>query len=108
MKVRTSKLSRVIVGVKATGAVKGFLIPNDTKELYCWEREDPVAVLIDSNFKYFHEFVRASAPTSIKGLVAERHSRFLKSDAEAAKDSNLKDSVIARGVVMPSPGRAKI
>ena len=108
MKVRTSKLSRVIVGVKVTGEVKGFLIPNDTKELYCWEREDPVAVLIDSNIKYFHEFVRASAPTSIKGLVAERHSRFLKSDAEAAKDSNLKDSVIARGVVMPSPGRAKI
>jgi hypothetical protein len=57
--VSTSKLSKVIVGVKATGAVNGFLIPKDTKELYCWEREDPVAVLIDSNFRYFQEFVRA-------------------------------------------------
>ena len=94
--------------MKATGAVNGFLIPKDTKELYCWEREDPVAVLIDSNFRYFQEFVRVSAPTSINGLVAERHSRLLKSDGEAAKDSNLKDSVIARGVVRPSPGRAKI
>ncbi len=67
-----------------------------------------MAVLIDSNFTYFQEFVCASAPTSINGLDAERHSRFLKRDGEAARDSNLKDAVVARGVVMPSPGSAKI